>query len=165
MTYQYYDGSIKLHGDGNYEIGKLLKQYSGRGYTVATSEAGLIPFYSKWKAVDTWGLNDKWIAHNELITESYLELIKPEVISFHNIAPESGHSGWMVDWIEMNKILKHYAESNDYELAAIYGPEPGNAFFYFVKTDIPEKTNITEQIKKIDFIWYENGERVRNLAQ
>ena len=166
VTYQYYDGKIQLHGDGNYEIGKLLHRYSDRGYTVATSEAGLIPFYSKWNAVDTWGLNDKWIAHNVKINEGYLELIKPEVISFHFLGiRENSQSGWIKEWVEMTETMKNYAETHNYVLAAVYGPDQGNSFYFYVKNDLPERRNIIDEIRQVNFIWYESGNTVSNLEQ
>ncbi|MBL8016307.1 MAG: hypothetical protein JNK43_03470 [Ignavibacteria bacterium] len=165
VTYQYYDGNIKLHGDGNYEAGNLLQRYSDKGYTIATSEAGLIPFYSKWKAVDTWGLNDQWIAHNGKITDSYLDAIKPELISFHNIESADAQNEMLTDWTEMTKTLRSYAETHDYELAAVFGPGQGNSFFYYVKNSCPESRNIKEGIRSLDFIWFENGDKVENLIR
>ncbi len=50
---------------------------------MATSEAGLLPLYSQWNAIDTWGLNDEWIAHHGEITADYLDRYKPELIIFH----------------------------------------------------------------------------------
>ena len=75
--------SIGYSRDGRYDMAQALQPYSSRGYTMATSEAGLLPLYSQWKAIDTWGLNDEWIAHNGGITADYLDRYKPELIIFH----------------------------------------------------------------------------------
>jgi hypothetical protein len=49
-----------------------------------TTEAGLLPYYSGWTAVDTWGLNDQFIAHNGGLTVEYLDQYKPHIIMFHD---------------------------------------------------------------------------------
>ena len=49
----------------------------------SAGEAGQLPLYSEWRVVDTWGLNDPWIAHNGAITDSYLDRQKPHLIMFH----------------------------------------------------------------------------------
>ncbi len=75
--------SIGYSRDGRYDMAQVLEPYASRGYTMATSEAGLLPLYSQWNAIDTWGLNDEWIAHNGGITADYLDRYKPELIIFH----------------------------------------------------------------------------------
>jgi hypothetical protein len=49
---------ITYSSDGRFEVAQYLSQFAGRQYTVATTEAGLLPLYSGWQAVDPWGLND-----------------------------------------------------------------------------------------------------------
>jgi len=70
--------------DGRLEMAKMLSDYRGKGYVIATTEAGLLPYYSGWDAVDTWGLNDQWIAHNGALTVEYLDQYKPHIIMFHD---------------------------------------------------------------------------------
>ena len=67
---------IDYQTDGRFEVAQFLSQYQSKAYTIATTEAGLIPLYSGWQALDTWGLNDQWIAHNGGITSDYLAKIK-----------------------------------------------------------------------------------------
>lgn len=74
---------IAYEADGRYDMGKILSNYQGQGYVLATSEAGLLPLYSGWSAIDTWGLNDEWIAHHGEITPAYLDQYKPNLIVFH----------------------------------------------------------------------------------
>ena len=68
---------------GLYDAALVLRDYGRRNYALATTEAGLLPLYSTWRAVDAWGLNDAWIAHHGGITEEYLDRYRPEVIVFH----------------------------------------------------------------------------------
>jgi hypothetical protein len=65
---------VAYEADGRYDVAKMLSEFQGNGYVIATSEAGLLPFYSNWNAIDTWGLNDEWIAHHGEITAGYLDL-------------------------------------------------------------------------------------------
>ena len=65
---------------------------------MATTEAGLLPLYSTWSAVDAWGLNDAFIASNGGITEEYLDRYRPEVIVFHAyFSPETPQTGPRVE--------------------------------------------------------------------
>ena len=62
--------AIAYEADGRYDAARMLSEYQGKGYVLATSEAGLLPFYSNWPAIDAWGLNDEWIAHHGDITRA-----------------------------------------------------------------------------------------------
>src|SRR5579872_4050097 len=113
--------------DGKYDVATMLQQYSSKGYTMATTEAGLLPFYSHWNDIDTWGLNDQWIAHNGQITSAYLDRYKPELIMFHAsfspivpITTPTNVEPWFVNWFPMVMTLKHYAETHHYILAAAF---------------------------------------------
>jgi hypothetical protein len=64
-------------------IGELLSPYADKGYTLATTEAGLIPFRSRWRALDTWGLNDQEIAHRGYLTAADLDRRAPVVVFVH----------------------------------------------------------------------------------
>ena len=95
--------------------------YADRGYTIAVSEAGLVPLYSGWRAIDAWGLNDRQIAREgSLIAGS----------------PRSGSAGgdflsrvfspWVPPpsrpeaWDEMTVQLDEYARAEGYHLAAVF---------------------------------------------
>ena len=78
---------------GLYDAALILRDYRSRSYALVTTEAGLLPLYSTWRAVDAWGLNDAWIAHHGIITEEYLDRYRPEVIVFHAyFSPETDRS-------------------------------------------------------------------------
>jgi len=70
--------------DGRLEMAQMLADYRGKGYVIAVTEAGFVPYYSGWTAIDTWGLNDQFIAHDGGITEEYLDTYKPQCIMFHD---------------------------------------------------------------------------------
>ncbi len=144
-------------GDGRYDVAVFLSRYGGGRYTVATSEAGLLPLYSGWRAIDTWGLNDAWIAHHGGITEGYLDRYRPEVIMYHErssvIVPphpeeESTPKG------AMRCVLKEYVRKNGYVLAANYGAVPYDSHYYYVKRDFPESAEIVHGIRDLDYVWF-----------
>ena len=134
-------------------MAQVLEPYSNRGYTMATSEAGLLPLYSQWNAIDTWGLNDEWIAHNGGITADYLDRYKPELIIFHAhfspLDPPTTPDHYLDPaWFAMTMTLKNYAESHHYILAAIFGVTPYDTHYYYVRPDFADSQTIVHLISK-----------------
>ena len=157
-------GNRSTYGDGRYDVAKMLLQYSDRHYTIATTEAGLIPLYSEWRAIDTWGLNDQWIAHAGQITETYLQINHPEIIMFHDYPLLSSEQRNADPWFPMVDVLKDYAEKNGYVLAAVYGANPGNVHSYYVRPDFPDSEDIITKIRALEYIWFRNGKSSTNFA-
>lgn len=149
--YPYTQGqSLQRISDGRYDVARILSEYSDKGYTIATTEAGSLPLYSRWRAIDTWGLNDKWIAHNGGITTEYLDRYKPQIIMLRTGAPaEYGEP-----WTEMETTLQDYAENNGYTLAAVFTwPETKypDGHYYYVRSDFPESEEIISKIHNINY--------------
>lgn len=148
----------------------VLRDYSRRNYALATTEAGLLPLYSTWRAVDAWGLNDAWIAHHGGVTEDYLDRYRPEVIVFHAyFSPETPESGPRVEarslgpgWYRMVMTLKAYAEKNGYTLAAVFGRDAWDTHYYYVRKGFPESREIANRLHALDYYW--DGERAANFA-
>ena len=155
--------SIDYSRDGRYDMAQALQSYSSRGYTMATSEAGLLPLYSQWNAIDTWGLNDEWIAHHGGITTDYLDRYKPELIIFHaHFSPldpptTPDHYPDPV-WFAMTMTLKNYAESHHYILAAVFGVTPYDTHYYYVRPGFADSQNIVRLISKFrGYAWAADG--------
>lgn len=150
--------------DGKYDVAVMLGEYAGKGYTIATSEAGLLPFYSRWRSVDTWGLNDQWITHNRGITEAYLDRYRPEVIMVHTpsspLVPLSGSGAWF----DMVQAITRYVQRNSYVLAAVYGETPYDTHYYYVKRDFSAAAVIVNRIRAMDYRWSASGQRSINYA-
>ena len=96
-------------------MGRLLAEYRGHDYVIATSEAGLLPLYSGWTAIDTWGLNDARIAHGGEVTAAYLDEYRPHLIVFHAyfsplVPPRENPKDLANEWHRMTLVLKEYAE-------------------------------------------------------
>ncbi len=127
----------------NYEAARILAPFAGRGYTLATTEAGIIPLYSGWRSVDLWGLNDAWIAHNGGVTESYLAQVHPQVILIHAPydARQAPHAPpkltWNparyplgYGWFAMCRTTTEFAQKNGFRLAALYNSAGDDYGFY-----------------------------------
>ena len=139
--------------DGRYLIGRMLQRYDKNNYTVATSEAGLIPFYSKWKTIDTWGFNDSWIAHNGAVTNDYLDRYKPELIIIHNKVSFIAPAKWQARKALMVRTLDDYASNNNYRLAAVFGVTVSDAHKYYVRPNFPDSNNIFNAIQTTKYPW------------
>ena len=158
---------ITYFPDGKYDAAIILNKYAHLGYTIVATEAGLLPLYSNWHAIDPWGLNDAWIAHNNGITEQYLDKVKPEIIMWHDyFSPFTQPSPQRADdkWLTMVMKLKSYAEKNNYSLAAVFGDSPYNTHYYYVSSSIPEKDKIISDIRNINYMWYTTGKKSINYA-
>jgi len=163
-----------VNGDGRYDIASILADYQGKGYVIATSEAGLLPFYSGWAAIDTWGLNDAWIAHHGDITPQYLDQYKPNLIVFHAyysplVPPRLIDKNLAQDWFRMTIILKDYAESRGYILAAVFGDSPYDTHYYYVRPDFADSKKILNAIVRFGqykgYIWELTGKKSVNYAE
>jgi hypothetical protein len=157
--------------DGRYDMGKLLAEYRGKGYVIATTEAGLIPYYSGWGAIDTWGLNDQFIAHNGKLTFAYLDKYKPEIIMFHDyysplVPPRLTGPNLAQPWFSMTITMKEYAETNGYVLAAVFGDSPYDTHYYYVRADFEDSQRLIEQISKMNkYYWFATGKKSINYAE
>ena len=156
--------------DGRLEMAQMLADYRGKGYVIATTEAGLIPYYSGWDAIDTWGLNDQFIAHNGSITVEYLDKYKPEIIMFHDyysplVPPKLTEANLAQRWFSMTILLKTYAEENGYILAAVFGDSPYDTHYYYVRSDFEDSERLVERISEFrDYFYPTTGKRSINYA-
>jgi arabinofuranosyltransferase len=161
-----------LKSDGRVDVARALSRFDGRDHVIATTEAGLLPFYSNWQAVDTWGLNDEEIAHRGTVTARYLDTKRPAVIMFHAFfSPlsrpnsERGPGTKLHDWNSMVQTLKYYAEKRHYVLAAAFAPDSSQAHYYYVRRDLPDRDAIVAAIRARPYRWLGTGEPARNLAR
>jgi hypothetical protein len=151
---------------GLHDAARMLRTYAPRGFALATTEAGLLPLYSEWAAVDAWGLNDRHIAQHGRIDAAYLDRYRPEVILIHAYGGpagpgESREMGALGrPWNQMVAMLQSYSEERGYELAACFGPSEGNRHYYYVKKGFPESGEIVERLRGLDYHW--RGVSTRN---
>ena len=157
-------GSVGYDGDGRYDVAVMLSHYREKNYSLATTDPGILPFYSGWRSIDTWGLNDPWITHHGSITESYLDRYAPQVIMF-----DDRFTHWVPDreWVPgMVELLtlREYVRKNNYCLAAAFGDSPYRVHLYYVRTDFPDAADIISRIRGQNYIWVYTGMRSINFA-
>lgn len=156
--------------DGRLEMAQMLSEFRDKGYVMAVTEAGLLPYYSGWNAIDTWGLNDQFIAHNGSITVEYLDKYKPEIIMFHDyysplVPPKLTDANLAQRWFSMTILLKTYAEENGYILAAVFGDSPYDTHYYYVRPDFEDSPRLVNRISEFrDYFYPTTGKRSINYA-
>lgn len=150
--------------DGRYDVARRLLPFRARGYTLVTSEAGLLPFYSRWRSIDAWGLNDPEIARHG-ISRELLERERPELIVYHVYGSPLAPAPPGTDpWARMITTLQTYAERHGYTLAASWGRDPFDTHYYFVRPDFPGAAAVTAAIRGTAYRWYEDGLPAVNYA-
>jgi arabinofuranosyltransferase len=160
LQHSRYDGTAPRRM-GLYDAATVLRPYAPRGFTLVTTEAGLLPLHSEWRAVDAWGLNDSWIAHHGGITEEYLDRYRPELIVFHAyFSPGTPESGPRIEnralgprWYRMVMTLKGYAESRGYVRAAVFGRNAYDTHWFFVRSGFPQSAEIVARLRDLDYQW------------
>ena len=160
---QYYRAheAALLHRDGNYDKAVALSRYRSKGYTLVTTEAGLVPLYSGWRSVDAWGLNDPWIAHHGGVTAAYLASQRPAVIEVHVPPRDRSLPGFLprrkAQWEGMFDTLTTYAHANHFVLAShnpdrpmsVSGPSECWAYDYYVRPDIADGQAIIADLRSL----------------
>jgi arabinofuranosyltransferase len=151
--------------DSRREAGMLLAAYRDRGYTMAVSEAGLLPFYSGWRAIDAWGLNDEAIARTGHLTEEYLEASRPALIMFHAYSSPIVPLQRAPDrWDTMVMVLRDFAEARGYRLAASFGVKPDDTHTFYVRPDLPDADRLVDAIRAMQYYYVETGELAVDFA-
>jgi hypothetical protein len=155
--------------NGLLAIAQVLARYEGKSYHLATTEAGILPLYSGWRSVDTWGLNDQRIAHEGTITARQLEAFDPEVIVFHaSFSPvvREGCVGpeFQPGWNEMTFRLRQFATQHHYRLVAAYGIHPYDTFYHYVRRDFPDSDSLVAAIRSTNYVMPILNEPAMNFA-
>jgi len=150
--------------DGNYAVGTALRGYAEKGYTMAITEAGLIPLYSGWRAIDTWGLNDAWIAHHGGVTPDYLDRHKPHLIIFHAYFSPQTPVPRETPWDDMVLGLRDYARERGYVLAAVFGTSPYDTQHYYVRPGFADSAALVATIRAVRYTSMSSGKPCFNYA-
>lgn len=163
LGYEYllFHNGPRLYPDGRVAVARRLAPL--QGYTMAVTEAGNLPLYSGWRAVDTWGLNDRHIAHQPVVDAAYLDKFRPDVILVHDYwSPGLQKQVRLREWADMTAAIEAYVAQNDYELVACFGVEPYNTHWYYVNRERKNWTTLRDLILGDGYIWYETGTPARN---
>jgi arabinofuranosyltransferase len=151
--------------DGRYEAGLALARF-GTDHVLATTEAGLLPLYSGWTAVDLYGLNDAVVARRGPAWD-YLDARRPDVIVFYAYyspgmprGPGRGHPRWF----QLVSSVEDYALSHGYVLAACYGETREETHYYYVREASPDAPALVRALGSLDYYWWRDGGRCENFA-
>lgn len=156
----------RMFVDGRATLGSELAEFGGKGYTMAVTEAGNLPFYSDWNAIDTWGLNDKTISHRGIVSSAYLDAFEPELVMIHDYwSPGIAKNRRDEKWAVMTDTLDAYLSKRNYELVACWGRKPDNTHFYYLRKDIPDYESLKYLIVKHQYTWHEDGKVALNFLQ
>jgi arabinofuranosyltransferase len=144
-------------GSGAYKIATGMAQWQDKSYTVLATEAGVIPYFSNWRAIDGWGLNDAEIVHNPLgLTDAYIDQNSPAIIMFYLQPPGSmeefnkiwrGDPPSRQDITQLLNVMSHYAVTHNYELAARWGASACYVNVWYVKRGLPESQQMIDLIR------------------
>jgi hypothetical protein len=172
LVCQRYQFQVEFFPDGRYDVAVGLARFRDRGYTIATTDAGLLPLFSGWRAIDVWGLSDQWVAHHGLVTDEYLDRHHPEVIQFQALGfsplVEPSREGFLIDneaLYQTELVMKNYAETRGYLLAAAFGPSPRWVDYYYVRPDLAEAGELVRLVRETDYRYYTDGRRCIDYAQ
>jgi hypothetical protein len=164
-------------GTGNYEIARSLAGLEDRHYTMAVTEAGVIPYFSRWRTIDAWGLNDAEIVHNpQGLTAAYLQKNDPAIVMFELSrgtvnSPADFARVWRgeapprQDITQLMLVLSHYARANDYALAARWGVTPCVVHVWYVRRNIPDFAAVMAIIRKQPHIFSYGGGLANNYLE
>lgn len=153
-----------MHDDGRYDVACRLRRYAERDYVIATTEAGLLPLFSQWRAVDAWGLNDAWIAHHGTVTAEYLDRYRPAVVMWHAVgSPSSATPADGNPWNRMVRVLENYVRERGYVPVAAYGPTLDDRHLYWVDPQCPDAEAIRRDLGGIRYTWYATGRECVDL--
>lgn len=147
---------VRLHRWGTLDVARILADYD-HGYTIALTNAGQLPYYSKWRTLDAWGLSDQWITHNGGITAEYLAGFTPHVIQFDAVFSPlderipAGARFVNEAWYKALRVLNEYAKEKGYVLAAAFGNSPYKTHYYYVRPDFPDSAEIVQRIRDVEY--------------
>lgn len=162
-TTLYYNANLYLvpySNAGGQQLAARLHPYAPKHYTMMVTEAGDLPFYSEWRTIDLFGLNDEYIAHhNGVITSEYIVANKPEIILYRDLAwtmrdlppattQQPGATSGMGNKLTVDaQLARDYAVAHGYILAAKWGARYCDYHTYWVKPDFPDSAAIVSAIR------------------
>ncbi len=138
-------------------LGRALGALSDRSLTLATTEAGRLPYYSRWRTLDSYGLNDPSVATAGLTYDHWLKYA-PDLVLIHpprswnpytQAVPSDGGS-------HQREMMEHMRRDGTYELVAVVRRRgrirrvhADDYHLYFVSRESPEWGALERQVLSI----------------
>jgi hypothetical protein len=154
---------------GAQDLAARLKPYASKNYSMVMTEAGDLPFYSEWRAVDAIGLNDAYVAHHDhQLSDAYLDSYHPEIIMYRvwgeglsvgEFRMQLGQGDVATDNVltKVDGMLDHYARKHGYVLAAVLGARHCVADTYWVRSDFEDRDAILSAIRDHPYYTQNDG--------
>ena len=91
-------------------LGETLNDFSSHNLTVASVDAGAIPYFSEWRHIDMAGLNNKFIAKHGVATIEYVEKENPQLVIFisndEKVPRCGGRQGPFIEFVQKKQYIK-----------------------------------------------------------
>lgn len=131
---------------GLYNIATSLQPYHDRGYVLAVTEAGLLPYFSEWRSVDLYGLNDSTIVHSKRgLTQEYLGERAPAIFLV-KVTPELlNHNCNLCRSVQASL---EYVQTHNYTLAAVWGYDLCDRHYWYVRNGLPETKTFIDIVSR-----------------
>ena len=139
--------------DSRWPAGEMLRQYRGAGYTLATTEAGAVPYISEWRTLDTFGLNNYAVAH-EGLTQDQWQSYAPALVLNHSTTalevPRLNDSGNRLELYERMRESGNYVPVAAVVVRKPLGfTRPNDYHIYFLRTDIPHFEELAARLRQL----------------
>jgi len=129
------------------EMGKVLGNY--KGYSMFISESGAVPYYSKWKSADSWGLTNEDIAHNGLDYD-FLEEFNPDMIMYLHRTKYRPQKYYGTP----DDFPFEYLQKKGFVLVAVTIKDPYKEHHYFVNKKLANNNQLICDMQNIKSINY-----------
>lgn len=157
-----------------YAAGRALapfadRAYAGKTYGLMVSEAGVLPFYARWRTLDAHGLNDPEVAHHGLTT-AYVDGFRPDVVEFHVGAPDyRPDRPWLANPVfeRMTKWMVRYCLQRGYRRVAVCRLTALSHSYdwYFVNPRCPDAAVLAQRLVTLPGVSYVHNEGNGGAAQ
>ena len=130
-----------------YKIGTALSEFSDREILLVTSYGGAIPYYSKLRHVDTYGLTTPSIAVNGIAPSEYIESISPDIILAYNSIAKAPKND--THFLPFERPFVEYALANNYVVLSGIKFLPNYYFIPLVNPNFENIENLRELLAKV----------------
>ena len=115
-------------------LGKNLAEFQPSGYSLLASDVGALPYFSRWKSYDLFGLADTHIAHNGVSIE-YLREIHPDMVLVRAYGSQKKDAKDFEPWKTVSEYLN---EGSKYEFIAALQVSQGYFYHIYLKKSLPD---------------------------
>lgn len=127
----HYGGELhRIHS----RTGQRLRPFRTRGYTLLTGDAGALPYFAGWHAVEFIGVANPHLTHRGW-TPGYLSELAPELVVLYS---RTVHPTGILSIHHQQEIYAWLKKQGTYELVAQKTWRGGDTYLYFLQRDIPD---------------------------